>query len=1836
MQTKRLLSGLVLIFAFFLSCSKKNENFNSDFSLFQEYILNFSSGLVSAKSDVRIVLAFDNKEWQPNKELDSDLFSISPSVDGKVLALSTNTLAFVPNEALKSDTEYKITFHLSKVKEVSSDLKKFNFTIKTIKQDFVVSTLDLQSYSKNYQYLNGVVSTSDDIAFEKIKGVLTAEQNGKKLSVKMNKSGEVSKEFAFVVDSIQRFENDSKVILKWDGEKIGVEQKGSLEYEIPGKNNFKIINVETESSTGQALFINFSDPLKKGQNFDGLVELESAAKLRFSTAGNLLKVFFTEELKGELLLEVFQGIESEDGYKMKQNFSQKVSFEQIKPQIKFVKSGTILPSSNNLKINFEAVNLNAVDVKIYKIFKNNILQFLQDNELNGNRSLRKVASPIVAQKIIIKTNSLANYSKWGTYAIDLSKIIEPDPGAIYRVELSYNKKYSLYKCPSSDEENLEEGNELNIEEEEVRTNEGYYYEDEDYYYDYDWNERDNPCDNSYYYNKKISTNVIATDLGVIVKRGENGSYLFAVSDIVTTQPIAGATVEVFDFQQQKIASVTTDGDGIGVVDAKKYAYFAVVTKDKNTTYVRLDEGTSLSVSNFEVGGENLQKGLKGFIYGERGVWRPGDTLHIAFMLNDNESKLAQKHPLKFSLLDPKGKLTYQKIQNYKEDNHYKFTIVTKNSDITGNWQAKVAIGGAVFYKNIKIETIKPNRLKIKNSFADSEIYGFEPNRGKLEVNWLHGAVAKNLSVEMQAKFMPQTTTFKGYTIYDFDDEVRSFQTEEVNVFSGRLDENGKTEVVLKPEVSRQSPGKLKVVIQTKAFENGGDFSTDVITAQFSPYATYVGVKGPEPNKYGMLETDKVNKFEVITLNENGKPKAVKDLEVKVFKIDWRWWWNSYGENLSQYNSDSYTSTYKSFKISTNGTGKGSFQFSVPERDWGRYLIRVIDPEDGHATSMTSIIDWPYWSGKTRSGSGAEANMLVFTSDKEKYAVGENATISFPSTEGGRALLSFENGSKVVKTLWADTEKGETKVVVPITSDMAPNVYVNITLLKPHNSTLSDTPIRMYGILPIEVIDKNTILEPALSMPEVLRPEQKATLKISEKKGKEMTYTIAIVDEGLLDLTRFKTPNAWDKFYSKQALGVKTWDIYDDVIGAYGGKINQIFSVGGDEDLGGGNAKKANRFKPVVIYLGPFKLEKGETKTHTVQMPNYIGSVRAMVVAGDIATNAYGSVDKTVPVRSPLMVLASLPRKISPNEKITLPITVFAMEKQVKNVSVQLKTNNGIRVLNGASKQVSFSSPDEKMVYFEMEVADVIGLGKVEVLATSGSEKASYSVEIGIENPNPETTDFVDLILEPKTSKTINWETFGVNGTNKAMLEVSSFPTIDFGRRLNYLIRYPHGCVEQTTSSVFPQLYLSDVVDIGEEKKQSIQRNVNSGIQKLASFQTVSGGLSYWPGYTQASDWGTSYAGHFMIEAEKKGYLLPVGFKQKWISFQRTQAKQWRYNGDFQNDFAQAYRLYTLALVGSADMASMNRLKETIGLSKDSKLRLAAAYALVGQKETAKKLVHSVESFEYDNNGYYYYYGSADRNRAMVMETLLLIGEKTQAFNLAKKIAKNMSSSNYMSTQTTAYCLYAMSKFASENKGTGVQAQVTYKGKVETISTQKNVAQKNIKVSNGPHAVTLKNLGNQTVYVRLLNTGVLPVGEEKVIQNNLSAQVVYKKRNGEILNMNSIIQGTEVVAQIVIKNESMERIDNVALSQIVPSGFEIMNSRFTDFGSFSENKADYIDIRDDRTQFYFDLKSGEARVFTILLNASYLGEYYLPGIHCEAMYDDTYLVRDKGQWIKIVK
>lgn len=255
---------------------------------------------------------------------------------------------------------------------------------------------------------------------------------------------------------------------------------------------------------------------------------------------------------------------------------------------------------------------------------------------------------------------------------------------------------------------------------------------------------------------------------------------------------------------------------------------------------------------------------------------------------------------------------------------------------------------------------------------------------------------------------------------------------------------------------------------------------------------------------------------------------------------------------------------------------------------------------------------------------------------------------------------------------------------------------------------------------------------------------------------------------------------------------------------------------------------------------------------------------------------------------------------------------------------------------------------------------------------------------------------------------------------------------------------------------------------------------------------------------------------------------------------------------------------------------------------------------------------------------------------MALETLVLMQDKVKAQEMAVTIAKRLSEKRWMSTQSTAYSLLAMAKFAEMVGGKGIKAKISSNGVSMEVNTAKTLANRELKIKEGNNSITLANANPNTLYVSVVNNGILSVGEEKEFQRNLRVSTLFKGRNGSRIDVSKVMQGTDFVAEVTLTNSTDNTIENVALTEIFPSGWEIVNTRFTDFGDFAQNEVDHTDIRDDRVNFYFDMKKHETKTFRVLLNASYLGRYYLPGVQAEAMYDNDYAVRTKGRWVEVVQ
>lgn len=1821
------------ILAVSLSCGPSRPEFIQVDPAFRKYISGYTSGMVYRDQSIRVELSdsVQGLEKMAQKELNS-LMLVEPEIKGKVIAISNRILEFVPEEQLPMNQLFTVDFAIDELMEIDSDLGAFQFQFSTFDQKINVDLQGLRNYSYyeiEYQQLRGTISTTDYEDSTKLRKTLSVELDGKKLPVKFKSEGS-SKDFSFVVDSIRRIQKEQELIVKWDGGIINSFSTGMEKITVASLNDFSVNEVNVTETEDQIVRLSFSEPLSPGQDLNGIVRIEGVEDLTFKVYRNELSVFLPHRVVGQKRLRVNSGIKNVAGFKMKNSYSESISFHEPYPRLRIKGKGSILPNSQGLIFPFEAIALTAVDVRIVRIYEKNVHNFLQTNNLDGDDELTRFGDIIYEKKLNISGDKSKDLKQWNTHVIDLQKCITPERGAIYQVSLKFDKAYSICDCPVNDEIEI-------VKQEEDLWNErnwhtygfgGYstwsYYDDER-----------GPCDESYYYGKAVKRNILASDIGMIFKLDEDKTGHAFLSDMLTTAPVSGASISFYDYTNNLIATVRSDNQGMAKIPFRKKPFLMIAKKGEQRGYLKLTDGHVNSLSKFNVEGEVTQKGVKGYIYAERGVWRPGDSIFVSFILQDKLDVLPDNHPVTFEFHDPNGNVIYKKSTTKNINGVYDLRTATSDGAVTGNYRAKVEIGNNVYTKSLKVETIKPNRLKInlevdKSAASDS---------CRLNAKWLHGASAKNLDAQVQVHFSPMKTMFKGYEKFVFDSPVGNGRVVKRTIFNGQLDESGSANFSGADINIEGAPGMLQANYITKVFEKSGEFSIDRTVSRFSPYETYVGLEIPQTSKYdNTLETDKLHLLNVVALNKGGGLRSRVSLNVQIYKLDWNWWFDG-EENLTEFTAR--TSALKVMDSTfTTKAGKAKVRFRLRYPDYGKFLIVVKDKDGGHMSGKVVHVDWPYWSRANRS-ENEFAKMLSFSTDKEQYVKGETIKVTFPSPSNGRALVSIETGSKVIRKIWVNTQKGETSCEITATADMAPNAYVHVTLLQPHHSTKNDLPIRMYGVLPVFVDDPNTHLEPIISMNDKIRPESTVPITVTEKSGRKMTYTLAIVDDGLLDLSHFKTPQPWNSFYAKEALGVKTWDMYDDVIGAYGGSLSNLLSVGGDGTEMVGDGPKANRFEPMVRFLGPFELKAGASQKHMVAIPNYVGSVRVMVVARD--EEAYGNVQKTVVVKKPLMVLATLPRVIGCGEEFSLPVDVFAMEKHIRNVQVSIEANGLFESLQIKEKAIQFNAEGDEIIDFRLKTKEMTGVGKITVVARCGNETARQEIEIDVRPSNPRTYEVKDYVLHPGESIDQQISFNGIRGTNRAVVELSTVPSINLGKRLDYLIDYPHGCVEQTTSAVFPQLYLSALVNVTPVHKKLLEQNIRAGVKRLQSFQTSTGGFSYWPGGRSDDEWGTNYAGNFLLEAEKLGYHLPSGLKNKWITFQRERARNWSVSSSpiKQNrqasQLTQAYRLYLLAVANTPELGAMNRLREERDLSNAARWRLAGAYRLLGQKEVADELILDagiqIESYAELSNTF----GSDLRDKAMILETLAAMNDEKRAVDLMKSIARELSSDRWMSTQETAYCLLALAKYCkANNEDIGTDVLISSNGaNGKSIKVGKKIEQVRYNDGKGTEkqSVLLKNRGKTNVFVTVIQEKVPKKDQIKTEYSGLEMEVKYLSMEGKMLDVANLKQGTEFMAEVRLTNPTADKwYREMALNQIFPAGWEIFNTRF--YGEHDSDKVDYKDFRDDRVYSYFSLAPKKSITIQIQLTATYKGRFYLPALYAEAMYDHSIRAQLPGKWVLV--
>lgn len=1472
--------------------------------------------------------------------------------------------------------------------------------------------------------------------------------------------------------------------------------------------------------------------------------------------------------------------------------------KDIEPKIIFSNDGIILPAKDK-KIAFRSINMKKVNLKIKKVYENNTTQFLQEFVFKGNGNIFDYGVEDTFDKvgdIVFEKDYDLDYEKniWKQNEIELGDFV--DTKGLFILELSFDEKGIDYEFPAGTDS---------------------------------WKKYSFMRNNG-----RIGKAVLLSHMGITAQK-ETEQTVVCVMGILKNTPVKNAEVKLISVNNQVLQEGKTDSKGEIVFKNYDKMMYVLAEKDGERSILKFRD-SQLSYDGFAVEGVFASKGIQAFIYTDRGIYRPGDEVHISFIARNNEISLPENHPVTINIYSPTGKKFIENaVITESKNGFYTYSFKTNLDSETGIWRAEAQMGSNKFIKDISVETVVPYKIKVETKVPEKLNINENKNfKMSIEADYLFGAPGKNLKYTSDIQIREESINFEKFRNYVFKSPT-SYAFNSREYAEGKLNEEGRGE--LEFDISKIIPKNLNLIgiITTRVMETNGRPVIKMDTISINKFDSYVGIKIPEDTY--IKSGDKLN-LEVIAVDNKGENLiSGKNLIYRVYKNEYSWWWDY----------DDYNSFMRSIKTDKNTvllcekdfvSGDKPYLIDYAPEGNGEIFVEVEDKITGQITGIN------LYAGTWRDSTlNRKIDKLKIESEQKKYAVGDTAKIIFEGTKGAKALVTVEKKGVVSERKWIDAGEIKNIFELPVTEDMFPNAYVNIRLFQDYNTLDNDRPLRLYGAVPIVVENESRKLNIKIDAPENIKPNEKFTVKVKNLSETKMDYTVAVVDEGILEITGFKTPDPYGYFYQKLGMQVFSYDNYSEIIGRTFGDVHQILKTGGDgfvnemamtksaQRMKNMGIEDVQRFKPVALFKGVLTTdEKGEGKIEFT-IPDYIGAVKVMVVGAD--GEKYGSAEKEIVVKAPVVIQSSLPRNLKYGDEFIVPVSVFALEEEVGKVKVTLDFMGDIQ-----TQTISFDEKGDKTVYFNVKTGEYIGNGKIKISAVSKIYNYKEETDININSNNPYI--YINEIKNLEAGKEIFFtqpENF-IKGSAEGKITVSNAPILSVDHRIQELIRYPYGCVEQTVSAVFPQIYIDMLTHSNKFDREKIIGNVNAAVGKLSRLQMYDGSFPYWP-QGDTDIWATVYTGHFLTEAKARGYYIPEDMYNRVISYKKELVR----NNNISLE-TKVYTLYVLALGDVPEISQMNLIYENYfdKLSTTGKWYLAAAYNLAGEdklsKDTAEKLslVPDKMSEEYER----YSYGSELRDKAVILNAYYNIFGRPEE-NLYKEVLTKLQSNQWLSTQSMGQALAALAHMKDSPTGKDIAGIIDIDGKQTEFTTENGIFEYTV-----PENVKdIKVISKDNGYINYYWEGVPVNYEGENISETVKLTRNYYDEKGNPINEKDILSlssGKSFWLEIkVLPADSVKEyihVDNMALTQVLPSGWEIENIRAVNgqYPNWVEERirdtyVDYEDIRDDRIMWFFDYNNYNqgGQSFFVKINAVTKGKFDFPGTTAEAMYDNSCRAYLKG-------
>ncbi len=1330
--------------------------------------------------------------------------------------------------------------------------------------------------------------------------------------------------------------------------------------------------------------------------------------------------------------------------------------------------------------------------------------------------------------------------------------------------------------------------------------------------------------------------VIVTDLGISTYSGEGGLAVF-VRSYENAQPRAGVEVRLVARNNEVLGTAQTDATGranfapglLRGQGGNRAAALMLSTADGEFAFIDLVRA-AFDLTDRGVGGREAPAGADAFVYAERGVYRPGETVHVSALLRDINARAMGDTPLVLRLIRPDGVESQRFTLKPQGAGGYTVSIPIAKSAPTGSWRIAAHIdpkGPAVGSTGFKLEDFVPERLEMTLAAEPKILAPDKPIRISVVGRFLYGAPAADLPVDGEATIRLDATPFTGYAGYFFGRMDERFDAKRKEISSTTTDAKGEAALDVKLAEKLDATRPLAADIRVTLNEEGGRAIERRLAVPIAHRPLYLGLKLESED--GTVAEGRPAKFLAVALDREGTRKAAGKLKWELVRevFEYQWYnqdgrWNYRGVRRDE--------PVRKGEFDIAADQPAELSFTNPN---GRYRLDIVDGATGAAASYRYSVGWVF------SGDAEEVpDKLQVRLDKPAYKAGESAKLSIRAPFSGVVHIVVASDRVLMSRHEAVTESGKV-IDIAVEESWGTGVYVLATAYRPNGKAERLGPSRAIGVAYLERDTADRVLSVKLVAPEVMTPRRKLDVKVAVDgaRGEPVYLTLAAVDEGVLALTGYKTPAPDAHYYGKRKLALELRDDYGRLIDAYAGRLGEI-RQGGDaaRHLGG---LDVSTIQVVSLYSGILRTdEKGET-TVSLDVPDFNGRLRVMAVAW--SASKLGKAEQNVTMRDPVVSTVTLPRFLAPDDRGRVTVVIHNVDGPVGAYRVRLSTGgDGAAGVSGPAEQTFQLAKDQRQRMAFTLAGLRPGTASVRLEINGPADFAlTRNWDIAVRPAQTNVARFLLSQLDKREAVTFGQKELGefLPGTASLYLTVGTTPDLGVADLLASLDRYPYGCAEQVTSRALPLLYLAEVAQaIGIAKDEPTLRDrVQQAIYRVLAMQARDGGFGMWSSFDESGGWLTAFIMDFLTQARAKGYVVPdIGFEQ---GMKKLEAMTRDLSYDRPALPVLTYAHYVLAANRKGDVASLRYLHDTQLKELPTSLakaQLAAALALMGDGARAKAAFDAARAHDgrpVPEDRYWrpavHDYGSILRDQAGILalaSTAQPRGAELDQVLYAVRLGRRQKT--YLSTQEQAWLLLAAHSLASP----GAEWKANIGGR-SLGAVGKPFAGRFGHQALGQRFEII-NEGNDKIWVGATLTGI-PAKDQPADKQGFEITRAFYTLKGERVDLDKVRQSDVLVAVIKV-SASGSQPHQALVVDLLPAGFEIENPRLDRrdpeqmkwLPELARPRA--TEPRDDRFVAAVDVWSGKRDFYlAYVVRAVTPGTFRLPAAFVEDMYAPALYGRD---------